>query len=334
MNDRNRAAPITLAGDAPVAQAKVGLPFALRPAADGCCLEPACNLILGLFDAEPVEEIRIDDAPLAQIGLVLHVEGLCIRVGRKHHGYDAQIVFAREVQVALIVGGATENGAGAIVHEHEICDVNRQVQVFAEGMAGDQAGVVAELFGALDIFLARALAAAFGDEFLQCRILRSQDLCQRMVRGQRTEPGSEQGVGPCRIDLERFVTGGNVSLKRKPDQQPMALADPVLLHQPHLVRPALQRIQRLKQIVGEIRDLEEPLGQFALFHRSARPPTFPVDDLLVGKDRMVHRVPIHLGAASCDEALLQEIQEQLLLMHIVGRIAGGDFAIPVDGQPQ
>jgi hypothetical protein len=40
-------------------------------------------------------------------------------------GCDRQIVLAGKIQVALVSGRAAEDGAGAVVHQHEIGDVDR-----------------------------------------------------------------------------------------------------------------------------------------------------------------------------------------------------------------
>ena len=68
MDDRDRAAPIALARNAPVAQLVIDL--TLRPAADcpASRLEPARDLLLGGGDRHAVEEARVDHHPVAVIG--------------------------------------------------------------------------------------------------------------------------------------------------------------------------------------------------------------------------------------------------------------------------
>ena len=44
-------------------------------------------------------------------------------------GMHRQAVFAREVQVALVVRRAAEDRAGAVIHQHEIRDIDRQLPV-------------------------------------------------------------------------------------------------------------------------------------------------------------------------------------------------------------
>ena len=64
----------------------------------------------------------------------------------------------------------------------------------------------------------------------------------------------------------------------------------------------------------------------------AAAPAAPVDHLLIGEHGHVHRIPVHIGFAAIDKAGLVEIQEQLLLLVIIFRIAGGEFARPVQRQ--
>ena len=69
MDDRDRAAPIALARDAPVAQAELDLALADRAAVAHLALQPARDLLLRLLDRQAVEEARIDHPPIAVIGL-------------------------------------------------------------------------------------------------------------------------------------------------------------------------------------------------------------------------------------------------------------------------
>ena len=45
---------------------------------------------------------------------------------RQHHRNDRQAVLARELEVALVVARAAEDRAGAVVHQHEVGDIDRQ----------------------------------------------------------------------------------------------------------------------------------------------------------------------------------------------------------------
>ncbi len=94
--------------------------------------------------------------------------------------------------------------------------------------------------------------------------------------------------------------------------------------------PALEMIEARQEIVGIVGDLEEPLGELALLDRRSRAPAAAVDHLLVGEHRLIDRVPIDLRFSPRDEASFEEIEEQLLLVLVIARVAGRDLARPVE----
>src|SRR4029450_8779640 len=75
VDDRDRAAPVALARNAPVAQAEIDLARADRTIAMRCLLEPARDFPLRLRDRHAVEETRIDHASVAVVGGVGYDEG-------------------------------------------------------------------------------------------------------------------------------------------------------------------------------------------------------------------------------------------------------------------
>jgi hypothetical protein len=77
---------------------------------------------------------------------------------------------------------------------------------------------------------------------------------QRVVGRDRHEGGAEQGVRPRRVDLELGMAGRRrAGLQRPADHQALGTADPVLLHQPDLVRPAVEAVEGGQQVVGDSR---------------------------------------------------------------------------------
>ena len=264
----------------------------------------------------------------AGIGLIPDGEGFRIGTIGHHHRQHRQLVFAREIQIALIVRGTAENRAGAVTHQHEIGDHHRQFPTGIERVNGFQPGVVAELLGLFDGLFGGAGAAAFGNKGGKLRILLGQFLRQRMIGRQRHETGPEQRIGPGAENIERTPIR-----QIEGEAQALGFADPVLLHQPDLFRPTLQRIEARQQFLAETGDAEEPLRQLAPFDRRARAPALAVDHLFIGKHGLIDRVPVHIGFAAIDEARFKEIQEQLLLVAVIFGIAGGKLPLPVDRQP-
>ncbi len=334
VDDRDRAAPIALARNAPVAQAVIDLALRHRAVAARFFLEPLGDVVECFGGTHAVEKARIDHCAVAVIGDVGDDEGLRVLPGRADHRRIAEAVFVDEVQVALVVRRAAEDGAGAVLHQNEIGDIDRQLPVRIERMHGLDAGVEAHLLGGVDRRLRGAHLLGLGDEGGEFRILRRGGRGQRMIGRQRHELGAEQSVRPRGEDfqLALFVRRGR-RIEHEANQQAFRAADPVLLHQPDFFRPAVERVERVEQILGIIADLEEPLRQLALLDHCARAPAAAVDHLLVGEHGVVDRVPVHFRLLALDQAGAQEIEKHLLLVLVIGRIAGGDLARPVEGEP-
>ena len=226
------------------------------------------------------------------------------------------------------MGGTAENRARAIFHQHEIGHIDRQLKPVDKGMQCLDTGVEALLVGLFDGLLAGAHAIAFGYEFRQSRVFPRQRLGNRMMRRYCAEGCAEQRIRPSGEHLQPIVAAGQA----EKDPRPFRTPDPVLLHQADAVRPAVQRLDRFQQIVGVMGDLQEPLGQQALFHQLARTPASPVDHLLVGQHRVFDRVPVDPGLFAVSQSRPNEIQEHFLFMLVIFRLAGGDLAAPVIGQ--
>ena len=72
------------------------------------------------------------------------------------------------------------------------------------------------------------------------------------------------------------------------------------------------------------------MGQVFFLDRRAGEPAAAVDDLLVGEHGVVHRVPVDRTLLALDQTRGPEIQKQFLLLAVIGGIAGGEFARPVE----
>ena len=325
MHDRDRAAPIALTGQAPVAQAELGHAMTdtvLFAEIDGC----VDGFVSGL------DLVAGDQAGIADLFRFGRHEGrgldVVIAFGRKEGVDDRQAVFRCEFVVAFVMAGAAEDRAGAVVHQDEVGDIDRQLPGGVEGVADLQPGVKAQLFGLFQrLFGGAALAGLFTEG---CNLGRGflKILGQRVVGRNADEGGPHQRVGAGGIDLDPVMAVGRID-QREGELQPARLADPVGLHGLHLGGPVVQRIQRGQKLVRVIRDLEEPLRQLAPFDQRAGPPAAPVLDLFVGQNGHVDRIPVHHGVLAVDQALFQEIQEQRLLLAVVFRVAGGEHPRPV-----
>ncbi len=270
-----------------------------------CVLEPARHFLLGLRDRHAVEEARIDHAAVAVIGGVGDDEGLRIGVGRADHRRVAEPVFVDEVEVALVVRRAAEDGAGAVVHQDEIRHIDRQLPVRIERMDRLDAGVEAQLLGLVDQLLRGAGALAFGDEGGERRILRGRRRGQRMIGRQRHELRAEQRVGPGGEDLELALAArrGRRRIEREADQQALRAADPVALHQPHLFRPALEPVERARaDPAAKSVILKNHWVSSRCSTERAGAPAAAVDHLLVGEHGLVDRIPVHLRLLALDQA--------------------------------
>ena len=314
VDDRDRRAPITLAAHPPIAQAILRHAFA--PAFG---LGPRNHGGAGVVGAHAVEEARVHHAAGAGIGLVMN-GGVFLALGSDDADHR-QLIFAGEIQVALVMAGAAEQRAGAIIHQHEIGDKHRQADAGIERVDDAETGVEAQLFLGFDIGSCSAAGLAFGDEGRQCWVGLTTLARQRVIGGDGGETGAEQRVGPGGENVE-----ATAALYRKGEAQPGGAADPVFLHQFDLVRPLIERLEPVDQIVGEIGDLQEPLVQLAAFDQRARSPAAAVDHLLVGQHGHVDRIPVHRRFLAINKTSGQHVEEQRLFLAVIIRLASGQLA--------
>ena len=333
MDDRDRTAPVALARNAPVAQLVIDLAAALRPVAERRGLQPTRDFLARGGDRQAVEEAGIDHDAVAVIGDLVDREACGIDVRRADHRRRAEAADIDEIEVALIVRRAAKDRARAVVHQDEVGDIDRQAPVGIEGMHDPHAGVVALLLRRLDGGDGGADPAAFLDEGGEFGVMRGRCGGERMVGRDRHELGAEQRVGARGVDFQfavAFDLAQRGGIDGEAHQQAFRAADPVALHQPNLVRPAVEAVEALQQVLGIVGNAQEPLGQLALLHDGAGAPAAPVHHLLVGEHGMVDRVPVHLGFLARHQSGGEEIEEQALLMLVIAGIAGGDLARPVE----
>src|SRR5206468_1257149 len=86
-------------------------------------------------------------------------------VDRRHNDTAyRQVVFRREFEVALVVARRAEQRSGAVIHQHEVRDIDWHTPLGIERMDRLDGGAIAYLLLRLDLGQAGAPALAFGDE--------------------------------------------------------------------------------------------------------------------------------------------------------------------------
>ena len=81
-------------------------------------------------------------------------------------------------------------------------------------------------------------------------------------------------------------------------------------------------------------DLQKPLRELAAFDRRPGAPALAVDHLLVGEHGHVDRVPIDLAFLAVDEAGVEQVEEQRLLVAVIVGVAGRELAAPVEREAE
>ena len=256
MDDRDRAAPVALARDAPVAQAEVDLALGHRPIAARARF--SSRLATSSFasgDRHAVEEARIDHAAVAVIGGVGDDERLRVLARRADHRRVAEAVFVDEVEVALVVRRAAEDRAGAVIHQDEVGDIDRQLPRRIERMHAPgcrcrspssrrcrsrPARCRVRLHSAMKAASAGLFAAAAAASGWSGAI--AMNFAPNSVSGRVVK-----------ISSSLSPLGVVFASSAKRTSRPSRAADPVLLHQPHFFRPALERVERVEQVLRESR---------------------------------------------------------------------------------
>jgi hypothetical protein len=177
----------------------------------------------------------------ARVGVGLghgrHVQGFARRGDDHLHG---QVVFFRELEVALVVGRHGHDRARAVAHEHEVGHVDGHPRpgegVYAEGPA-EHALLFQVVGGAHDAVHVAHLVHEGQDLFLFRGVL-DQFGHQRMLGGQAHERGPEHRVLAGGEHRDRGCAGGRGPLQGKIDLGPDAFADPVALHGQDAFGPA------------------------------------------------------------------------------------------------
>ncbi len=327
MDNRDRAAPVTLTADTPVAQAELGARLA-----QAFLLQHFADSGEGAVVIQAVEFFGVDQLAFLAVGVLPRL-GCFVTGGGADNWLDRQAVLAGKGKVALIMRRYGHYRAFAVTHKHVVGDPYRQF-LASQRVQHIQRGWQAFLFLGGNICFGHTAALALIDKGLQFGVALGGLGRQRMLGSYRNVGRAHQRVGAGGKDLQGAVVTDAGAVVRELDFHPGGLADPVTLHGLDLFRPAGQLIQRAEQLVGVVGDREVVHRDFALLDDCAAAPALAVDHLLVGQYGLVDRVPVHGAVLAVDDAFLEQAGEQPLFPTVIVGFAGGDFACPVDGQPQ
>jgi len=333
VDDGNRRAPVTLAADAPVAQPPGGL-----LAAQTLVLERLGDGIDGELVLEPAQVVGVDGDGARLVGVpVLPAVVAEVLAVHRDDLQDVQVVFLGEGEVAFVVGGHAHHRAVAVAHQHVVAYPQRH-RLVGERVKDGEAGRHALLFLRGNLGLGRAAGLALGNEGGDLGVGLRGMRGQRMLGRDGAEGHAHDGVGARGEHMHPAAAHelpvGAADVVGEGEAHAFAPADPVLLHQLHALGPAGQMVLHVvEQFGGVLRDVQVVARDLALLDRRTRAPAAPVDHLLVGKHRLVDRVPVDDLRATLGDARVQHLQEQPLVPLVVLGRTGGDLAAPVDGQP-
>ena len=92
------------------------------------------------------------------------------------------MIFPREIEVALVMGGAAEDRAGAVIHQDEIGDVDRQFPRGCRTGGGTRSPVSKPSFSAFSIrLLGGAAAPRLGAEGRETGVVRLKLLGEGVI---------------------------------------------------------------------------------------------------------------------------------------------------------
>ncbi len=324
VHDRDRSAPVALPRDEPVAQAVVDrrVPLALA-------VEPRDDRAERLAIAHPVEVgVRADEHAVAGVRQIVLPGALVGARGGSDHAPDRQPEGLREGMVALVVSGHGHDRAGAILHEHVVGDVHRDllaVDGVGDGLPQRHAGLralgVAALLARLgervvDVLAHRVLVRGACGEAHDVGVLGGHHEEGRAE--QRVGAGGEDGV----VDAELLAAEGHLGA--------LAAPDPVALHRLHVLGP-VDPVEVAEQPLGVVGDAQEPLLELPDFDERAAALAVAVGvDLLVGEHGLVFGAPLDGGLLAVGEAARGTARGRSTASSGSRTVRGGELARPVD----
>ena len=349
VDGRDGVAPITLAGNEPVAQTELDL---TTTAAHGLEVGHDCSLALGVLAAAHTGVLAgLDERALGSVGAIpvdgLGMEGIDgLTVGLdgsavivvQDDRHDRQVVLTGKLKVALVAAGNSHDGAGAVVGNNvvgnphgDLLAVDRVHHVAAgkgtvllEGALGTLDG--GDMLGVLDDLGHGLLVLRTLDELVQTRVLGSQD----------KEGDTEERVGSRGEDGDlTLVALDGLAIpvaQGKVDLGALGTTDPVGLHLLDALGPAGELLQVIEQLLRVLGNLEVPLLQVALLGLGAAAPALALGDLLVGQNGLAGGAPVDRVLLAVNQALFPQLLKDPLTPTVIIGAAGLDHAIQIVGE--
>ncbi len=247
-------------------------------------------------------------------------------VGSSQHGKDGQSEFDGKGKIAFIMCWNCHDCPGSIRHQHVVGNPDRHLLAI-DGIDGESASEHARFVTVRSQSI--NFAGTSGHVSISCDgfslAFYSEFIHERMLRCQDHEGGSPQCVWTCGEHGNRIVV-----LCGEDDFCALGSADPVLLHFDDVVRPLLQRVEIIEQLLSILGDLEEPLLQGSWLWRCATAFALATDDLLVGQHGVACRAIIDRGFLLVGQSCFVQLDEQPLCPFVVVGQTGGDLAIPIE----
>ena len=324
VNDRDRAAPIALAGNKPVTQTVVYFAFA-----DAHIFEFLGDGFTGFSGFQTVKFRRVHKDAVSIIGF--------IHLGkRKRAGFILddefhwEAVFLSEIPVALVVSRYSHDSTSAVFVEDVVRDPDRHAfagQRMDRIAAGEHAELRCIFRGSDDvIFISHLFDECF--EFCFFRVIRDEFFDERVFRSKDHVGDAVDGVDTGGINRNLIIHAFNL----EGELSTGGSTDPVSLHGLDAFRPTWHMVEIRKEAVCIVGDLQEPLREVFLDDFILAAPAASFFDLFICKDGVAAFAPVDLCFLLISETSLVEDLEELLCMLVVIFTAGQDFSVPVIGQ--
>ena len=244
---------------------------------------------------------------------------------------DFDTVAFRKRKVAFIVRRDAHDGAFAVRHQHVVADPDRNIST-RDRVTDREVRLDALLFLRRHIGFGNAALRALSNESGNRGIALRGVFCERVLGRHGDERHAHDRVSARRVNAELML----FAFKRIGEGKvhAFAAADPMALHRADLIRPAVELIDVVQQLLSVLRDTEVVARNLLTLNHGAGTPAAAINHLLVGEHGLVHRVPVHHLSLAVGDAALQHLQEDPLIPAVVLRLAGRHFARPVKGEPQ